>query len=117
MIHSCADLPQQYAIGSIDADGSPHITKPDLSWLTRYKADLGCIRCGVHSYCGGRCPVQAVTGSFARLVQYCQLMRLHICTVYEYLDDIAAAFDKHHLTPQHIYDRSAYFVQFTDGTP
>ena len=116
-IHSCADLPPQYAIGTIDTDGLPHITSQDLTWLTNYKNDLGCNKCGVHSYCGGRCPVQAVTGSFKRLLQYCQLMRLHVITVYEFLDEITAALEKHGITLQDIYDRSALYVQFTDGTP
>jgi radical SAM protein with 4Fe4S-binding SPASM domain len=117
LIHSCADLPPQYAIGSIAADGSLDLTSQDLSWLTHYKQDLGCSKCGVHSYCGGRCPVQAATGSFERLFHYCQLMRLHVSTVSDYLDEIVAALEKHNLTSQYIYDHSAYYVQFTDGTP
>jgi len=116
-IHSCADLPLQYAIGTIDAEGNPHIKPQDLSWLTNYKNDLGCYKCGVHSYCGGRCPVQAVTGSLERLLQYCQLMRLHVSTVNDYLDEIAAALKKNKMTLQYIYDHSAFYVQFTDGTP
>jgi len=116
-IYSCADLPSQYAIGKIDADGLPHITDQDLSWLTNYKNDLGCHLCGVHSYCGGRCPVQAVTGSSARLREYCQLMRLHVSTVHGYMDEITAALEKHNLKPQDMYDNSAFYTQFTDGTP
>jgi len=117
MIHLCADLPPQYAIGNIDADGFPHITPQDLSWLTNYKNDLDCSKCGVHSYCGGRCSVQAITGSFDRLLQYCQLMRLHVAIVDQYLDEITAALKNHNMTLQYIYDRSAFYVQFTDGTP
>ena len=116
-IHSCADLPLQYAIGTIGADGTPDITAPDLSWLTLYKKDLGCNRCGVHSYCGGRCPVQAVTGSTERLRQYCQLMRLHVGVVNDYADEIAALLAEQGLTAQDLYDGSAFYVQFTDGTP
>jgi len=116
-IHSCADLPGQYSIGTIADDGTPNLTGQDLSWLTNYKSNLGCIKCGVHGYCGGRCPVQAVTGSIERLRQYCQLMRLHVFTVNGYLDEIAAALETHDITPQQIYDQSAFYVQFTDGTP
>jgi radical SAM protein with 4Fe4S-binding SPASM domain len=116
-IHSCADLPPQYSIGTIAADGTPNLKPTDLSWLLNYKNDLGCTKCGVHSYCGGRCPVQAFTGSMARLRQYCQLMRLHVATVSDYMDDIASAMDRHGITSQSIYERSAFFVQFTDGTP
>jgi len=116
-IHSCADLPPQYSIGTIADDGTPNITPPDLTWLVNYKKHLGCQKCGVHSYCGGRCPVQAVTGSMARLRQYCQLMRLHIATVNDYIGEIASAMERHGIPPQSIYDGSAFFVQFTDGTP
>jgi len=116
-IHSCADLPLQYSIGTIADDGTPNITLPDLTWLINYKEHLGCQKCGVHKYCGGRCPVQAATGSMARLRQYCQLMRLHVATVSDYIGDIASAMDKYGITPQSIYDGSAFFVQFTDGTP
>lgn len=116
-IHSCADLPPQYAIGTIDATGTPRLEPQDLSWLIGYKNDLGCKKCGVHAYCGGRCPVQAVTGSIERLKQYCQLMRLHVSIVDSYMDEIIAALEKHNLTTQYIYDNSAYYVQFTDGTP
>jgi radical SAM protein with 4Fe4S-binding SPASM domain len=116
-IHSCADLPEQYAIGTIAADGTPKIKKQDLSWLTNYKNDLGCKKCGVHCYCGGRCPVQAVTGSFERLRQYCQLMRLHVSIVSDFMDEIASALESHAITPQYIYDHSAFYVKYTDGTP
>jgi radical SAM protein with 4Fe4S-binding SPASM domain len=116
-IHSCADLPEQYSIGTIAADGTPSIMPQDLSWLTTYKDDLGCIKCGVHSYCGGRCPVQAITGSIKRLKQYCQLMRLHVSIVSDYIDQIISGLESHAITPQHIYDQSAFYVQFTDGTP
>ena len=116
-IHSCADLPQQFAIGTISADGTPDVKAGDLSWLIGYKKDLGCKKCGVHPYCGGRCPVQAVTGSVERLRQYCQLMRLHVSVVHDYLDDIAAALETHTISAQYVYDHSAAYVHYTDGTP
>jgi len=116
-IHSCADLPEKYAIGTITADGIPQVNEKDLAALTNYKTDLGCKRCGVHNYCGGRCPVQAVTGSMERLKQYCQLMRLHVSIVNGYMDEILNALATQNISPQEIYDRSAFFVQFTDGTP
>jgi radical SAM protein with 4Fe4S-binding SPASM domain len=116
-IHSCADLPEKFAIGTISADGTPDVKAGDLSWLIDYKKDLGCKKCGVHSYCGGRCPVQAVTGSVERLRQYCQLMRLHVSVVHDYLDDIAAALETHTISAQYVYDYSAAYVLYTDGTP
>jgi uncharacterized protein len=116
-IHSCADLPPELAIGSIDAAGRPHLNHHDLSMLVRYKDELGCSACGVHAYCGGRCPVQAYSGGGTRMLQYCQLMRLHVATVKEYLDPITAAMQKHGLSAQDLYDRSGFYAQFTDVTP
>jgi radical SAM protein with 4Fe4S-binding SPASM domain len=116
-IHSCADLPSQYSIGTIAGDGTPEIQQRDLTWLTHYKKDLGCLKCGIHGYCGGRCPVQAITGSMERLKQYCQLMRLHVSIVSDSIDDIVEALEKQAITAQDVYDQSAYYVQFTDGTP
>jgi len=116
-IHSCADLPAQYSIGTVSEDGIPSIKHQDLTWLTNYKNDLGCKKCGIHGYCGGRCPVQAITGSVARLKQYCQLMRLHVSIVNDSIEDIVSALETHKISAQDIYDRSAFFVQFTDGTP
>lgn len=116
-IHSCADLPPELAIGTIDDSGLPLIDDHDLSFLIRYKNDLGCYTCKVHDYCGGRCPVQAYSGGTERLGQYCQLMRLHIGCVKEYLARIIAAMDKHAIRLQDLYDTSAFYAQFTDATP
>jgi len=116
-IHSCADLPTDLAIGHIDEQGNPHFKPHDLSSLITYKNKLGCYQCGVHNYCGGRCPVQAHISSRERLLQYCQLMRLHVGIVNEYIDKIAAAMESRKITAQQMYDQSAYYAQFTDVTP
>ena len=116
-IHSCADLPPELAIGTIDAAGRPQLNHQNLSFLVRYKDELQCYRCGVHAYCGGRCPVQAHAGGKERMLQYCQLMRLHVGTVKEYLHKIIAAMEKNRLTVQYLYDTSGFFAQFTDVTP
>ncbi len=116
-IHSCADLPPELAIGTIDASGRPQLNHQDLSFLVRYKDELHCYRCGVHAYCGGRCPVQAHAGGRGRMLQYCQLMRLHVGTVKEYLDPITAVMEQNGLTTQNLYDASGFFAQFTDVTP
>lgn len=116
-IHSCADLPMELAIGSIDSNGVPRFGDYDLSPLVAYKETLGCYQCGVHSYCGGRCPVQAYISSAERLVQYCQLMRLHVGTVMAYMERIAAALEKNGITPQSLFDASARYAFFTDVTP
>ena len=116
-IHSCADLPPELAIGTIDAAGRPQLNHHDLSFLVRYKDELQCYRCGVHAYCGGRCPVQAHAGGRERMLQYCQLMRLHVGTVKDYLHKIITAMVKNGLSAQDLYDASGFFAQFTDVTP
>jgi len=116
-VHACADLPPELAIGSIAEDGEPSVDVVDLTSLIGYKRDLGCYECGVHSYCGGRCPVQALTSTAQRLVEYCQLMRLHVGTVMSYLPRIIEQLERNDIALQDIYDRSAFYAQFTDVTP
>lgn len=116
-IHSCADLPPEMAIGHIDPQGRPHIQPVDLMGLIEYKKPLGCYQCGVHDYCGGRCPVQAHISGMDRLRQYCQLMRLHVAIVLSHLDEIRASMAAHGLTVQNLYDEAAFYAQFTDVTP
>lgn len=116
-IHSCADLPPELAIGTIDDSGRPHLDGQDLSFLVRYKDELQCYRCGVHPYCGGRCPVQAHAGGMARMRQYCQLMRLHVATAMDYLPNIISAMEKNGKDAQDLYDASGFYAQFTDVTP
>lgn len=116
-IHACADLPLEMAIGDIAPDGRPRLNNRDLSGLVAYKDSLGCYRCGVHDYCGGRCPVQAHISGGRRLFQYCQLMRLHVAVVMKYLPAIAGRMEAHGLTAQTLYDAAAFYAQFTDATP
>jgi uncharacterized protein len=116
-IYPCADLPLSEAVGSISEDGTPHVSEYDLSHYVSYKEALGCVGCGVHDYCGGRCPVQGMTSGAERLIEYCQLMRVHVGTVLEYMDDVCTLMQKHSISLQQIYDRSAFYCQFTDVTP
>lgn len=116
-VHPCADLPPEYAIGTIDEYGKPHISPRNLNTLVDYKYALGCYECGIHSYCGGRCPVQALTGTEIRLKQYCRLMRLHVGIVIEYVPNIVKYLSEHRIKLQQIYDQSAFYAQFTDVTP
>lgn len=113
----CADLPPEFALGTIADDGEPTIRETDLRPLVRYKEDLGCYTCGVHPYCGGRCPVQALAGNARRLWQYCQLMRLHVGTVAEAIERIRRLLPASSLRLQDLYDRAAFYAQFTDVTP
>jgi radical SAM protein with 4Fe4S-binding SPASM domain len=116
-VYPCADLPPHVALGEITADGDLKWREQDLNFLVAYKDRLGCQTCGVHPYCGGRCPVQAATGDFHLLSQYCALMRLHVAVVLQYLPECRRLLARHAISPQTLYDASAYFAQFTDVTP
>lgn len=116
-IQTCADLPSEYSLGTINVDGSFCINDRDLSHLIGYKQVLGCNKCGIHAYCGGRCPVQALTGNQIRVKQYCQLMRLHVAVVSDYVKEINTLLGQKGFSLQDIYDKSAFYTQFTDVTP
>ena len=116
-IYTCADMPMASAIGTIEEDGTPLLDKGDLSQFISYKDDLGCYQCGVHAYCGGRCPVQGLFSGAERLIQYCQLMRLHVGTVIDYLPRITEIMAGRAMPLRRMYDESAFFAQFTDVTP
>ena len=114
-IHACADLPPSVG-GFIGSDGS-HFNEPDFSRLVEYKNWLRCYECGVYPYCGGRCPVQALSGSPERTLQICQLMRLHVGIVRERIDDISTALGNNGMSLQNLYDYSAYLARYTDVVP
>lgn len=116
-VYPCADLPSILSIGELDKTGHLELRDFDLRSLVKYKNRLGCYRCGVHAYCGGRCPVQALAGSWQRTLQYCQLMRLHVGIVQAHLDDIIGGIRKNRISLQDIYDRSAFLAKYTDVVP
>jgi radical SAM protein with 4Fe4S-binding SPASM domain len=116
-VFPCADLPSSHQIGELDAEGKLNLKEEDLSSLVEYKDWLGCYECGVHPYCGGRCPVQAVAGSRERTFQYCQLMRLHVGIIQDRINDIATALKKNSISLQDIYERSAFLARYTDVVP
>ena len=116
-VRPCADLPPEYALGRIENDGSLAISESGLEMLVDYKHALGCYDCGVHSYCGGRCPVQALTSTVDRLVQYCQMMRLHVAVIGDYIGEIEKRLTHHSITMRDLWERSAYYAQLTDVTP
>jgi radical SAM protein with 4Fe4S-binding SPASM domain len=116
-IYACADLPLSEPIGHIEDNGTPHFKPYNLSLFTTYKSDLGCYECGVHNYCGGRCPVQALASEAEGLIQYCQLIRVHVGVVMDYIPQISELLAAHSITLQDLYDCSAVFAQFTDVTP
>lgn len=113
-VFPCADLPAPLGLGR---GGEDTLGEKDLLNLVQYKDWLGCNQCGVHPYCGGRCPVQALAGSPERTVQYCQLMRLHVGIVQDRMDAILKGLEQAGISLQSIYDGSAFLAKYTDVVP
>ena len=105
------------SINCTDLSRNTEIGEHNLDRFIEYKDQLGCFRCGVHAYCGGRCPVQAIAGSPERTRQICQLMRLHVGIIQEYLDEIVRSVKDHNITPQYIHGHSAFLAKYTDVVP
>ncbi|HNQ35229.1 MAG TPA: hypothetical protein PKN80_04110 [bacterium] len=116
-VFACADLPPELAIGSVAADGSVELREAELARLAGYKERLGCPECGVEAYCGGRCPVEALTGTPERLFQYCQLMRLHVGLVSARREEFRRLLKRRRISLQALYDRSAFMAAYTDVVP
>jgi uncharacterized protein len=118
-VHACADLPEAMSIGRILESGEIVFeadAKARLQKIVSYKTDLGCRACGVESYCGGRCPVQANTGGIGRARQYCFMMREYVKTVKQHAGQIADLMVEKGITPGDLY-RSAHLTKFADVTP
>jgi len=118
-IHACADLPEAMHIGRISESGEAIIgqdAEMRLKQIVNYKKELGCSRCGVEPYCGGRCPVQANTGGIGRAKQYCFMMRQHVKIVKRHVDKIVDLMIENGLTLSDIY-RSARLAKYGDVTP
>ena len=113
-VFPCADLPAPLGLSR---NGEIALNERDLQDLVQYKDWLGCNQCGVHPYCGGRCPVQALAGSAERTVQYCQLMRLHVGIVQGRMNAIIEGFEQAGISLQSIYDSSAFLAKYTDVVP
>jgi len=116
-VYPCADLPSCLSIGGLDKDRKLQLSEYDLDSLVEYKSWLGCYQCGVHFYCGGRCPVQVVAGSKERTYQYCQLMRLHVGIIQDRISDILGGLERNGITLQALYDQSAFLANYTDVVP
>jgi len=116
-VYPCADLPSILSIGKLNESGHLRLRDFDLSSLVEYKNRLGCYCCGVHAYCGGRCPVQVIAGSWQRTLQYCKLMRLHVGIVQEHMNEIIDEIRKNGILLQDIYNHSAFLAKYTDVVP
>jgi uncharacterized protein len=116
-VYPCADLPSCLSIGGLDENRKLKLDEYDLNSLVEYKSWLGCYQCGVHFYCGGRCPVQVVAGSKERTYQYCQLMRLHVGLVQDRIAAIISGLEKNGIALQALYDQSAFLAKYTDVVP
>jgi len=116
-ILACSDLGPEWEIGYVEPSGRPHLVHQNYEKLVEYKQLLGCSQCGVHGYCGGRCPVEALHCQPKRLIEYCQLMRLHVGLVQRRITEIKKWIEQKGISLQEIYHRSVFYVQFTDVTP
>ncbi len=116
-VYPCADLPSCLSIGELEKEGKLELREYSLDSLVEYKDWLGCYRCGVGSYCGGRCPVQIIAGSLERTYQYCQLMRLHVGIVQKRMSGILEAMKRNKISLQEIYNKSAFLAKYTDVVP
>jgi radical SAM protein with 4Fe4S-binding SPASM domain len=118
-IHACADLPGTMDIGEFDDAGRVRF-HPDadgrLKRIVDYKSRLGCSRCGVEPYCGGRCPVQIHLGGIERARQYCFLMRDHVQAVKDAAPAVADRMAQRGLSLASLY-QSARMTKYTDVTP
>lgn len=114
-IYPCADLSDEFKIG--DLSNLNEIKNSRLNYLTEYKKLLECNICGIEFYCGGRCPVQALMGSYVRTKEICQLLRLHVAMVMEQIDEIKKAMEKNNITPMMLYLNSGYLSKLTDVIP
>jgi uncharacterized protein len=116
-VYPCADLPPEMSIECSHLDKRSDRCEHNLDRFIQYKDQLGCYQCGVHSYCGGRCPVQAMAGSPERTHQICQLMRLHVGITQEYLGEVIECVKAHNISPQYIHGHSAFLAKYTDVVP
>ncbi|MCX6004257.1 MAG: radical SAM protein [Chloroflexi bacterium] len=114
-VHACADLPASF--NAFSSHGCIDIPANKLQSLIEYKQKLGCYRCGVHWYCGGRCPVQMLAGSPERTLQICKLMHIHVNTVKNHIGYIRKMLQKHHISHQQLFDSSAFITRYTDVVP
>lgn len=106
-ILACVDLP--FETGR-ELKQNPH-------QLLILKERLNCDQCEIYFYCGGRCPIQIIYGTKLRTRQYCELLKAHVKIVKERLGKIEKILLENNMTPQDIYNRSAFIVRYTDVTP
>ena len=115
---ACADLPAEFSLAELSPAG-------EIFWkgngllksLVAYREILGCEKCGVFSYCGGRCPVQVLTGDPSRTLAYCELTRLFVGLSGERFSRLKETLSRFNFTPQFIYGHSACLARYTDVIP
>ncbi len=115
---ACADLPPGLSLGEISPTG-------EVAWkgngllkrLVAYREVLKCETCGVYAYCGGRCPVQVLTGAPSRTLAYCELTRLFVGLVGERVPRLTELLRQKGFTPEDIYHHAAFLARYTDVIP
>lgn len=116
----CIDLPINFYIAEFDEKGNlsfknQKLIKAFLNDLINYKKGLDCFNCEAHYYCGGRCPVQAVS-SLERTKNYCELTKLFTREVESHLERIEPII-KQLCSLENFYLRFVFPVYFTDVVP
>jgi len=116
----CIDLPVNFYIAEFDEKDNltfknKKLIKAFLNNLMEYKRILNCFNCEAHYYCGGRCPVQAIS-SLERTKNYCELTKLFAREVESRLDKIEPII-KQICSLENFYLRFVFPVYFTDVVP
>ncbi len=116
----CIDLPLDFYFARIDEKKRLDFKNKDeindfFENLMKYKKVLSCSKCKAHYYCGGRCPVQAVS-SLERTKNYCELTRLFVKKVEDRFIEIKPLIEKN-ITAENFYEEFVFPVHFTDVVP
>uniref|UniRef100_A0A7V4JQH1 SPASM domain-containing protein n=1 Tax=Thermodesulfobacterium geofontis TaxID=1295609 RepID=A0A7V4JQH1_9BACT len=116
----CIDLPINFYIAEVDEKENLNFKnkkfiKAFLNDLVKYKRILNCFNCEAYYYCGGRCPVQAIS-SLERTRNYCELTKLFIREVESHLKKIEPII-KPICSLENFYQKFVFPIYFTDVVP
>jgi len=116
----CIDMPEDFYFAKNNGNGGLSFKERSeiegfLKNLIKYKEELGCFSCEAHFYCGGRCPVQAIS-SFERTKGYCELTRLFVRQTEFFFEEIKTLLLKR-ISLEEFYWRFVFPVYFTDVVP
>lgn len=116
----CIDIPSDFYIAKIDRGGNLKfrdsvLVEKFLYNLIKYKNFLNCDNCEAHYYCGGRCPVQAIS-SIERAKNYCELTKLFVKEIRRFSEEIKILIERI-ISVEKFYEKLVFPVYFTDVVP